>query len=288
MLIIEKRQELQDHLNKPRKADKSIGLVPTMGALHKGHMALVERCLKDCEITVVTVFVNPKQFNDPIDYQSYPKTLDEDQEMLRKAGVDIMFIPSYQEMYPSTEINLTISFGRLQSVLEGRFRSGHFEGVGLIIAKLFNAVRPAKAFFGEKDYQQLAIIRELNNALTFNVDIIGVPIVREDNGLAMSSRNERLNSEHRQQAAILYRSLIASNDKLSVGEDVRSIKSYIGALFDQEKEIVLEYFEIADQETLQPTEFLEKNKKYRALIAAIVSGVRLIDNIEVGEGKGEE
>lgn len=282
MLVINTQKQLKNHLGELRKeGTKSIGLVPTMGALHAGHLSLVESCIKSCEITVVSIFVNPTQFNDPADFASYPSTLDRDLELLKGLDVDTVFVPNVEEIYDRKEVHLNMNFGGLQATMEGAYREGHFEGVGLVVSKFFNIVKPDKAFFGEKDFQQLAVIRELNRSLSFGIEIMGVPIVREPSGLAMSSRNERLSEVGREQASMVYRSLCQARDLLQGGESIEVVKSNIGSLFDDHKDITLDYFEIANVNSLEPVRDLNRLSEGRLFIAAFIEGVRLIDNLTI-------
>ncbi|MCS6796021.1 MAG: pantoate--beta-alanine ligase [Raineya sp.] len=271
---------LQNFLWQVRKEGKKIGFVPTMGALHEGHLSLIRRCKQENDVVVCSVFVNPTQFNNPEDLAKYPRTLEKDAQMLEKAGCDILFAPNENVMYPQ-KTTLNFYFGHLENVMEGKFRKGHFNGVALVVSKLFHIVQPHRAYFGQKDLQQFAIIRTLVQDLMFPVELVRCPIVREANGLAMSSRNQRLNAEQQATASHLYKALKKAETMLaenSVKQIQKSVKEYLLNV----RGIELEYFEIADANTLQIVEDLTSFQGDLALcIAAYVAGVRLIDNIVI-------
>ncbi|MCH8534186.1 MAG: pantoate--beta-alanine ligase [Flavobacteriaceae bacterium] len=274
-------EALKDALNLLTQKNQIIGLVPTMGALHDGHLALVEHAYKDCDYVVVSIFVNPTQFNNSSDLQKYPRNLEADVSLLHQQNSKtIVFTPSIEEIYKEGVVAETFDFGSITKFMEGEFRQGHFDGVGTIIKHLFNIVQPHKAYFGEKDYQQLSLIKKLVEITKQPVEIIGSPTYRETSGLAKSSRNKRLDEQQLEVATLLHRSLLyAKNNfnKLSISE----IKEKVKGLFDQEKRLDLEYFEFAAVDDLIPTEDKVENKKYRAFIAAVINDVRLIDNISV-------
>lgn len=278
MLIFDTKKKLKQHLSGLRQRGKSIGLVPTMGALHKGHLSLVEASLENTDITVVTIFVNAKQFDNQSDFAAYPTKIEEDKKMLEALSVDILFAPSHQEIYDS-DASVGIHFGGLQTEMEGAHRKGHFEGVGIVVAKFFNIIAPDKAFFGEKDFQQLRIIKALNHALSFDIDIVGVDIKREDNGLAMSSRNERLSAGARKKAGLIFESLSKAAEMLASGSSLTATRNWFETLFKSEREFDLEYFEIANPDTLCPINKKDDLTGARLFVAVHIEGVRLIDNL---------
>ncbi|PKQ67629.1 pantoate--beta-alanine ligase [Raineya orbicola] len=269
---------LQNFLWQEQKAGKKIGFVPTMGALHEGHLSLVRIAKQENDIVVCSVFVNPTQFNNPEDLAKYPRTLEKDVQMLESVGCNVLFFPTETTMYPEKS-TLQFHFGYLESVMEGKFRKGHFNGVALVVSKLFHIVQPHKAYFGQKDLQQFVIIRTLVQDLMFPLELVRCPIVREANGLAMSSRNQRLNLQEQETASHLYKVLKKAESMLmshSVKQIQKAVKEYLLNI----RGIELEYFEIADANTLQIIEDLSNFRGDVALcIAAYVSGVRLIDNL---------
>ncbi len=272
---------LDKTLNKLRKEQQIIGLVPTMGALHEGHLALVDHAYKDCNIVVVSIFVNPTQFNNASDLEKYPRNLADDIDLLYKNNSKtIVFTPSIREIYKKDIKAEDFDFGSITQYMEGEYRQGHFNGVGTIIKHLFEIVKPHKAYFGEKDYQQLQLIKKLVKITQQPVIIVGSPTYREPSGLAKSSRNKRLSNSELEKAAILFKALsIAKNNfnQLSFSE----IKEEIKTLFEKEECVKLEYFEIAEEENLIPTGTKKEQKKYRAFIAAVINEVRLIDNMAI-------
>lgn len=275
MKIINTIHQLRTVLQQDR-GHSTIGFVPTMGALHKGHLSLVESAKKTCDIVVVSIFVNPTQFNNTEDLEKYPKTLDVDSKMLEEAKVDYIFAPSANEMYPDQHI-LGFSSGYLDSIMEGATRPGHFSGVVQVVSKLFNIVQPNKAFFGQKDLQQLTLIKRLTSELCFDIEIIGCPIVRENNGLAMSSRNRRLSKEEKDTATCLYKSLLNIKAKTLEGTSalttIQNAKEYIHS-FNNTK---LEYIDIVDAKYLTPIS--DKTTQFAICIACYVGEIRLIDNL---------
>jgi len=258
---------------------KAIGLVPTMGALHKGHLSLMKNALKDCDCVVVSIFVNPTQFNSSSDLDKYPRTIDEDLKMIEKLDQNILvYVPSVQEIYPDGIQSTHFDFGELSKFMEGEFRHGHFNGVGTVLKRLFQLLKPQNAYFGEKDYQQLAVVKRLVKLTGQPVEIIGCETYREDNGLAKSSRNTLLTEEEKTEAGIIYDQL--QNVKTYLGvKSIADIKKMVNQAFDSSKSFTLEYIEIAAEEDLVPTEKIEPNKNYRAFIAVYCNGVRLIDNM---------
>ena len=274
---------LQELVSKARGEGKKIGLVPTMGALHVGHISLVERCVAENDITVVSVFVNPTQFNNPEDLLKYPRTLEQDVTLLTQLGVHFVFAPSPEEMYSPEEMNVPFSFdfNGLDEVMEGKMRPGHFNGVVQVVSRLFDLVQPTRAYFGEKDFQQLAIIRHMVATSTLaaqypNLQIIGCPIVREESGLALSSRNQRLSKEEKKMAVNISQTLFSSLEwakNASVAQVQQRVIDTINAIDGLE----VEYYEIVDKTTLQPT-----NKFDNAVgcVTVYCGPVRLIDNIQ--------
>ena len=279
MQVFREKQPLIQAIQKIKSEGKSIGLVPTMGALHEGHLSLVKNALKDSDQVVVSIFVNPTQFDNPDDLEKYPRNLEKDLELLRSELADIwVFTPTANELYDNNISSQTFDFEGLESVMEGEFRTGHFDGVGTVVKRLFETITPDKAFFGEKDYQQLQIIRKLTEKTGLPVEIIGCPILREDSGLARSSRNERLSSQNRKEAAFIYETLKDANQLFGT-ESADYVTNWVEDQFQNNRFLKLEYFEIADSMTLKKIEKKEKGKQYRAFIAAYADDIRLIDNI---------
>lgn len=277
MKVVATKSELKALLDAGRESGKSIALVPTMGALHQGHASLVRRSVAENDITVVSVFVNPTQFNDKNDLKNYPRTLDADCMLLEKEGVDIVFAPAVEEMYPE-EDKRVFTFAPLDTVMEGACRPGHFNGVAQIVSKLFYAVEPDRAYFGEKDFQQLAIIREMVRQLSLDVEIIGCPIVREDDGLAMSSRNTLLSAEERERALAISRTLFASLE-YAKGNSLEATRSYVESEINATPGLDLEYYRIVDGNTLQEIVEWDDCDYIVGCIALFCGKVRLIDNI---------
>lgn len=267
---------LQEYLQNQRKLGKSVGFVPTMGALHQGHLSLIETAKNQNDIVVCSIFVNPTQFNNPHDLAVYPRTLEADCQMLEEANCDIVFAPSAAEMYPSLP-TLKFDFGTLENVMEGKFRPGHFNGVGIVVSKLFNIVQPNKAYFGQKDLQQCAVINCLVKDLSFSLDLVICPTQREKDGLAMSSRNRNLSEEQRVIAPEIYKSLTAASELLK-HQSSTVVKQFVKEYFEVIEDIELEYFEISDFDTLLPIEELSVGKT-ALCIAAFMGKTRLIDNI---------
>lgn len=275
MVLIDNIEKLKEVVFRIKSSGKSIGLVPTMGALHAGHLSLVQRAHRETQVVVVSIFVNPTQFNNPEDLLKYPRNIDQDLEMIQEM-TDIVFIPSVEEIYP-TKPTETYDFGALESVMEGTSRPGHFNGVGIIVKRLFDYVAPDKAFFGEKDFQQLAIIKELVKQENINVTIVPCPIIREENGLALSSRNERLTDEEKEIASRVYKIL---QESLNIKEKTTAaIESYVVSEISKTNEIKIEYFQIVDDLTLQPILSFESERGAVGCVAFYLGGVRLIDNV---------
>jgi len=273
MKVIHTIAELQAIL----KEGKKIGFVPTMGALHQGHIELVKRSVAENELSVVSIFVNPTQFNDKNDLLKYPRTLDADCELLQKVGNDIVFAPSVEEIYPKPDTR-QFDFGSLETVMEGQFRPGHFNGVAQVVSRLFDIVKPNNAYFGEKDFQQLAIIRALTKQLNLDIQIVACPIIREKDGLAMSSRNARLNENQRNEAVFISQALFESK-KIQKEYTVEALKLWVIEQINVHSELQIEYFEIVDGVTLQSIQNWEDTKYPVGCIAVFAGTTRLIDNI---------
>ena len=272
---------LQSFLSQKRAQSLKIGLVPTMGALHQGHLSLIRHCKQHCDLTVVSVFVNPTQFHNPSDYEKYPVDLDQDLELLREEEVEVIFTPKKEVLYP-VESKISFSFDPLDSILEGAFRPGHFSGVALVVSKLFNIVQPDIACFGQKDLQQVAVIKNLNAELAFGIDIQTIPTVREADGLALSSRNTRLSPEQRKLAPVLYKTMVETKEKLLLGESLNTTLSASRQfLKDHEPAIQLEYFELVDSNNLSTVRNLSAHNQVSLCTAAYFGEVRLIDNLFV-------
>ena len=269
---------LRNYLEQQTSQQRSIGLVPTMGALHEGHISLINSSKRENDITVCSIFVNPTQFNNPEDLQKYPRTLEADCAMLETAGCDIVFAPSVEEMYPEQPV-LKFNFGALETVMEGASRPGHFNGVGIVVSKLFNIIRPQRAYFGQKDLQQVAIVKKLVSDLSFGLELIVAPTIREEDGLAMSSRNRRLSEEERQIAPHISRILESTKNKLLKGESVEEVIRQATAEFAEIQVFKLDYFEIVDINTLQPINSIGPTGGNAICVAAFLGPVRLIDNI---------
>lgn len=276
MQIFKEIAPLRTYLNARRKTPCSVGFVPTMGALHEGHLSLVRAAKRENDITVCSIYVNPTQFGNPDDLAKYPRTPELDLERLRQDACDVVFCPETTDMYGDS-MPIGISFPGLDDVLEGEFRPGHFSGVAQVVAKLFHIVEPDRAYFGQKDFQQVMVVSRMVTALKFNVQVIALPIIREPHGLAMSSRNQRLTSEERVNAAVLFESLQYAKQKLLAGESLKAIREEVAARCTTRK-IQLEYLSVADRKTFTLLDQVNKSQQAVILIAAHVGKVRLIDN----------
>ncbi|MDR3253315.1 MAG: pantoate--beta-alanine ligase [Tannerella sp.] len=272
-------KELQAALAAEREAAKTVGFVPTMGALHRGHISLVEQCKQQCGVCVVSIFVNPTQFNDKNDLHAYPRTLEADCELLLPTGCDYVFAPSEAEMYPEPDTRV-FHLGAVADVMEGAFRAGHFNGVAQVVSKLFDIVQPDCAFFGEKDFQQIAVIREMCRQLGSSVQIVPCPIVREDDGLALSSRNARLTPEQRQIAPLISHILKDSCIFAAAKRSVKETELWCIAALNLVQPLRVEYFEIVDGDTLQPLADWDASKNPVGCITVFCGDVRLIDNVK--------
>nr|WP_299386955.1 pantoate--beta-alanine ligase [Allomuricauda sp.] len=281
MHVFYSKRELESHLQKERNKNRTVGLVPTMGALHQGHLSLVKKAIAQTNIVVVSVFVNPTQFDQKEDLEKYPRNLQRDLDLLNEVNPNIVvFAPSADEIYSGNVNSKSYDFDGLDKVMEGEFRTGHFDGVGTIVELFLRTVHPDKAYFGEKDFQQLQIIKKLVEKRQLPYEIIGCPIEREANGLAMSSRNERLPKTTRNEAGFIHSTLVTAKSKFGT-ESAKEIKDWVKSEFAKNSVFELEYFEITDESTLTPMLKKQANQKYRAFIAVYADGVRLIDNLRL-------
>ena len=278
MKIVKGINELKGYLVDSKRNGKRIGLVPTMGALHKGHLSLVERCVRENDICVVSVFVNPTQFNDKHDLETYPRTLEADCALLESAGCDFVFAPSVEEMYPEPDTR-TFDFGTVMQVMEGAKRPGHFNGVAQVVSKLFYIVEPDNAYFGEKDFQQIAVIRAMVKQLQIPVQINACPIVREADGLALSSRNTRLTPALRQKAPLIARTLQESKT-LAATKSVREVIDYVVNTLNADPDLEVEYYEIVDGDSLVSIQDWKDTSYAVGCVTVYCGEVRLIDNIK--------
>lgn len=279
MKIFNKKLDLQQFLAPFYLEKKAVGLVPTMGALHEGHLSLIQKALSENDIVVVSIFVNPTQFNNAEDLEKYPRNLSGDIKTIERLSQEVViFAPEISEMYESTPKAISFDFGGLDKVMEGKFREGHFQGVATIVEKLFELVKPTRAYFGEKDYQQILIIKSMLEQRKLPVTLVPCPIVREKSGLAMSSRNERLSPEGRKQAAFIY-SVLQEAQKLFTTASVAEVEAFVKEQFSQKEGFDLEYFTITKADTLEEVKEKKSSESYRAFITVYVEGVRLIDNI---------
>lgn len=280
MIIIRTVSELEGYVGRERNNGRSIGLVPTMGALHAGHLSLVERAVKENDDVIVSVFVNPTQFNNPDDLATYPRTEEEDCRLLAKAGVSVAFVPSVAEMYPGgAKREKEFELGTAAEVMEGKFRPGHFQGVAQIVNRLFELCRPTRAYFGEKDFQQIAVIRNMVESEEIDVDIVACPIKRADDGLALSSRNALLTPGQRAIAPEIHKALV-NGVEYSKSHGVRETHDMVVSLVDSHEGLETEYFEIVDARTLLPVEEWEESPEVVGCITVFCGKVRMIDNIK--------
>ena len=281
MEIFKDKKTLTDYIERQKEMGKRIGFAPTMGSLHKGHLSLYEMAKKENDLVISSIFVNPTQFNNPEDLIKYPRNQNRDIALLEKTEiVDAVYLPQVEDLYPNGLESKTYDFDGLENRMEGKSRPGHFDGVGTVVEELLRQVKPDNAYFGEKDFQQLAIIQKLVLQLKLPIKIHGVPIYREENGLAMSSRNERLAPIQKEAAKVIHETLIKVNDWFRV-ITVPEINKRVKDIFDDQRGMSLEYFEIADENTLKETDFFYKDQNYRAFIVINVGDVRLIDNMHL-------
>jgi pantoate--beta-alanine ligase len=278
MKIVNNIKELKGYLAEEKRNNKQVGFVPTMGALHEGHLSLVKRCVEENDVCVVSIFVNPTQFNDKHDLETYPRTLEKDCSLLEPAGCDYVFAPSVEEMYPEPDTR-TFDFGLVSAVMEGARRPGHFNGVAQIVSKLFYAVEPDNAYFGEKDFQQIAVIRAMVEQLNIPVKIIACPILREADGLALSSRNVRLTSEQRQKAPLIARTLKESTT-FAREKSVQEVIDYVVNTINADPVMRVEYYEIVDGYTLESIQNWSDTTYPVGCITVYCGEVRLIDNMK--------
>lgn len=281
MFIFKEIKSLTDHLTSLRKIAKTVGFVPTMGALHQGHISLVNKAAAENDVVISSIFVNPTQFNNPDDLKNYPRTPETDQQLLELNKVDILFSPSVNEIYDgSKNAYPELDLGLLGNVMEGAHRPGHFAGVVQIVSRLFEIVKPEKSYFGEKDFQQLAVIRYMTKEFGFPIQIIGCPTVRESNGLAMSSRNLRLSENGRAEASAIFKALSLAVNK-SENHSPAELKKIIARKIESVDSLKIEYIEIADEETLQPVTDWKNHFHVRCFAAVFCENVRLIDNVRI-------
>src|SRR5690554_2966095 len=279
MNVFHSQSGLTQCLNPLRQSGKSIGFVPTMGGIHSGHLSLTEQALKENQVVVVSIFVNPTQFNNSEDLDKYPRTLEQDVEQIRQlSGQIIIYAPDVDDIYEGNTVAQKFEYDGLESEMEGANRPGHFDGVGTIVKMLFEIIKPTNAYFGEKDFQQLQIVRKMVQKNNLDVNVVGCPIFREESGLAMSSRNERLSEKAKQKATYIYKVLQEAKDVFQKS-DVKQTVDYVTSAFKKETDFTLEYFVVANEDNLQTVHQKETDKKYRAFIVAHIEEVRLIDNI---------
>tara|TARA_R110000850_G_scaffold271031_2_gene404641 strand:- start:29954 stop:30853 length:900 start_codon:yes stop_codon:yes gene_type:complete len=279
MHIFTSFKALEPVLKSSKSNNKTIGFVPTMGALHKGHLSLIQLALESNDVVIVSVFVNPTQFNNQEDFNNYPRTVNEDVSLLTGFGNKVLvYVPEVSDIYPNGIKSEHFEFGGIENEMEGKFRPGHFDGVGTVLKSFFNLLKPDNAYFGKKDFQQLQIVRRLVTIENLDVNIVGCPILRETSGLAMSSRNRRLNHKQLEESPLIF-SVLKQVKKDFGTKNANQLAQWVGEVFENASELSLEYFEIAEEETLKPLETIEKNKKYRAFIAVFAGEIRLIDNI---------
>jgi pantoate--beta-alanine ligase len=279
MLVFAKIKSVQQKIESLKKGT-SVGFVPTMGALHQGHLSLIERAKKENDIVVVSIFVNPTQFDKQEDLINYPKTINKDLSLLKSVFCDLVFAPAAGEIYANDIKSKVFDFDGLEFKMEGKFREGHFNGVGTIVKRLFEIVKPTKSYFGEKDFQQLQIIRNMVKKHHIPVKIVGCDIYREEDGLAMSSRNTRLTNEHRKAAPFIYKTLKEAKRKFGIKNAIEVV-DWVENEFKKQPLLELEYFEIAEENTLLTIKDKDPKQKYRAFIAVFAGNIRLIDNISL-------
>ena len=279
MLVFKSIKNLQEYISS-FSADKTIGFVPTMGALHKGHLSLINSASLNNDFVVVSIFVNPTQFNKTEDLKKYPRNLEADISLLNEVKCDVVFAPTAVEMYADKVESSIFDFDGLEHLMEGKYRAGHFNGMGTIVKKLFEIVNPTNAYFGEKDFQQLQIIKKMVAKNKLNVNVIGCEIFREDDGLAMSSRNALLTSEQRKAVPLIFKTLKKVREKFET-DCIDNCINWVKNEFEKHPILELEYFQIADEETLKQTSDNNSKKNYRAFIAVFADKVRLIDNIKL-------
>ncbi len=278
MKVFNSIHSLRSFLAHEKSKGTTIGFVPTMGALHQGHLELVKIAARQNDKVVVSIFVNPTQFNKQEDFDKYPRNVEADLSKLSAEACDAVFLPDPNEMYPADSV-LSFNVGYLDTMMEGAFRPGHFAGVSMVVAKFFNIVQPDKAYFGQKDLQQLVLIKKLVEELNFNLKIIEVPIVREDSGLAMSSRNQRLDEGQKQTAACIYKGLTLLKGLLLEGQPVKTATAEVTSFYNQVAGFELEYLSVVNRDTLLPVDYVDATSQVALCVAGEVGGVRLLDNV---------
>ncbi len=280
MKILKTRREVNNTLRNKLPNNASLGFVPTMGALHSGHLTLIKRAIDENDLSICSIFVNPTQFNNKQDLEKYPRTIEKDIELLESINCDYLFLPTVEEMYPQGEENIQFDFGNLEKVMEGKDRPGHFQGVGIIVKKLFEIIQPSRAYFGKKDYQQLLIIKSLTKQYQLSPQIVACDIIRESDGLAISSRNQRLTIEQRKQAPAIYKALQEAQ-KLSTTMEIEDLKNLVATKINSNPTMTLGYFQISNKENLQPINHWLSKGQQMGFIVVNMGDVRLIDNIEL-------
>ncbi len=281
MEVLKSKKVLQDFIERQKEMGKKIGFAPTMGALHNGHLSLYTEARQENDLVVSSIFVNPTQFNNAEDLEKYPRDINRDILILEKSGlVDAVYIPEVTDIYPEKTESRHYEFDGLENEMEGKSRPGHFDGVGTVVEELFRQVKPDSAYFGEKDFQQLAIIKKMVEKNKIPVKIKGVSIFRAENGLALSSRNQRLLEDRRETSKVIFETLKKVNEWFRI-VTVLEIKERVQDIFDHQRGMQLEYFLIADEKTLKETDFFYKDRNFRAFIVVVVDGVRLIDNMHL-------
>ncbi|MDQ8142702.1 pantoate--beta-alanine ligase [Chryseobacterium sp. CFS15] len=281
MEVLKNKKTLQDFIERQKEMGKKIGFAPTMGALHNGHLSLYEAARKENDLVISSIFVNPTQFNNAEDLEKYPRDTDRDISILENSGlVDAVYLPQVEDIYPEKTESQHYDYDGLENEMEGKSRPGHFDGVGTVVEELFRQVKPNNAYFGEKDFQQLAIISKMVEKKQLPIKIIGVSIYRAENGLALSSRNQRLAEERKGDAKIIFETLIKVKEWFK-NISVSAIKEKINEIFSTQENMELEYFLIADEDTLKEIDQKENENSYRAFIVVNVDGVRLIDNMHL-------
>ena len=279
MLVFNERKAIVSFLEPLIAQKKTIGFVPTMGALHDGHLSLLDKSLKENDVTVMSIFVNPTQFNNPEDLEKYPRNLESDVSKVEAFNKNVLiFAPSVSDIYKNNVTSENFDFDGLENQMEGKYRPGHFDGVGTIVKRLFEIIRPTNSYFGEKDFQQLQIVKKMVEKNKLSVKVIGCPIFREKSGLAMSSRNERLSKEAKEKAAIIFK-ILKEGKKYFEEHSAFDTQVFVEKEFSKHQEFKLEYFDIAEEKTLLPCVRKSKTKKYRGFVAVFIEDIRLIDNI---------
>jgi len=279
MKVIHTQNELRAYLEAPREQPKKIALVPTMGALHEGHLSLIQQARSKADIVICSIFVNPTQFNDPKDLEKYPRPIENDMQLLSDNGCDVLFLPTVEEMYPDTNEQWHLNLGRLDQIWEGEQRPGHFQGVTQIVYKLFTLVNPDIACFGQKDLQQVMVIQRMIELKNLDIELVICPIIRSESGLALSSRNARLSAEGKEKALILYKTLQAVKSAFAEGTSLYVCQQLAEQMIADTEGVELEYFALSEVRTLERAESTEEGKQYVAHIVAWIEGVRLIDNM---------